>query len=163
LQRAKPLPPLFVPCGKINKMENSMELDDKLYDQLVGLIEEGDELLSEGEIDNAISKYNTALALLPDPKFEWEASTYIYTALGDSYFIQLKFEDALTVFQCAFKSVDGEDNPYICLMLGETYYELNDKEKAKDYLLQAYELEGEDIFEDEDVKYFELIKSSIQE
>jgi tetratricopeptide (TPR) repeat protein len=144
-------------------MEKSMELDDKLYDELVGLIEEGDELLSDGEVDKAIPLYNKALSLLPDPKFEWEASTYIYTALGDSYFIQQKYDDALTVFQCAFKSVDGEDNPYICLMLGETYFELNDQEKAKDYLLQAFELEGEDIFEDEDEKYFNLIKSSIQE
>jgi tetratricopeptide (TPR) repeat protein len=143
-------------------MENSMELDDKVYDQIVNLIEEGDELLGDGDVNEAIEKYSKGLTLLPDPKNEWEASTYIYTALGDCYFIQKKYRDALTVFESAYNSPDGDENPYICLMIGESYFELNDKEKAKEFLLKALELEGEEIFDDEDEKYFELIKGSIQ-
>lgn len=43
------------------------------------------------------------------------------------------------------------------LRLGQCAYELN-KEDYKEYLLRAYMLAGEEIFEADDEKYFESIK-----
>lgn len=142
-------------------MEDPIALDDETYKQLVSLAEEGDDLLAAHEIEKAMEKYRSALAILPDPKFQWELSTYIYAALGDAFFLDDKNEDALVSYQCAFNSAGGEENPYVCLMLGESWFELGETEKAREYLLRAYRIEGEAIFEDEEPKYFELIKEQI--
>ncbi|GGA28702.1 hypothetical protein GCM10011384_17680 [Psychrobacillus lasiicapitis] len=61
----------------------------------------------------------------------------------------------------AINCPDGIENPFIMLRLGETLYELGDVNKAKDYLLRAYILEGYSIFENEEEKYFDVIKSEI--
>ena len=61
----------------------------------------------------------------------------------------------------AINCLDGIENPFIMLRLGETCYELGDVNKAKEYLLRAYILEGHSIFENEDEKYFDVIKGEI--
>jgi len=71
--------------------EKKLELDDNLYEQIVTLCNGGDTLVEEGDVDHAIRKYLTALNLVPSPKNEWEASTWIYTALGDAYFINEEY------------------------------------------------------------------------
>lgn len=142
-------------------MKDSIELDDEIYKQVLVLAEEGDALLAANELEQAMEKYSSALSILPDPKFQWELSPYIYAALGDAYFLKGTHEDALASYQCAFNSAGGEENPYVCLMLGESWFELGEKEKAREYLLRAYRLEGEAIFEDEEPKYFKLIEEQV--
>ena len=46
------------------------------------------------------------------------------------------------------------------LRLGQCAYELG-KQEAAEYLMRAYMLAGEEIFEDEDEKYFNLIRPLI--
>lgn len=138
-----------------------MELDNKIYTQIVQLCEEGDSLFEEEEFDKAIEMYSNALELLPLPKSNWEASTWIYTALGDTYFINDDFETAKNHFYNALNCPDGISNPLILLRLGESLFECGDFEKAKEYLLKAYMLEGYKIFHEEDDKYFDLIKDII--
>ena len=38
-------------------------------------------------------------------------------------------------------------NPYINMRIGECYVFIDDEEKAKEYLLRAYMMAGEDVFE----------------
>lgn len=63
-----------------------MELDDQVYDQIVQLCERGDALVENGQNEKAIESFIAALDLVPLPKNNWETSTWIYTALGDTYF-----------------------------------------------------------------------------
>lgn len=125
------------------------------------LCNEGDTLVEEGEVDHAIRKYLTALNLVPIPKNEWEASTWIYTALGDAYFINEEYVFAKNNYFNALNCPDGISNPLILLNLGESLVECGEIDKAKDYLLKAYMLEGYEIFSEEDEKYYELIKDLI--
>lgn len=53
-----------------------------------------------------------------------------------------------------------EANPFVLMRLGQSAYELN-KDNSKEYLLKAYMLEGEAIFEDQDNKYLESIRNLI--
>lgn len=138
-----------------------MELDDKVHDQIVQLCEEGDTLVEEGQFDKAIESYIEALDLVPSPKNNWEASTWIYTALGDAYFINDDYEMAKSNFYNALNCPDGITNPLILLRLGESLFECGELDKAKEYLLKAYMLEGYKIFVEEDDKYFKLIKDII--
>ena len=62
-----------------------MNMEDEIYDRIVELCEEGDELVEEDCYPEAIIRYEAALELVPNPKYIWEASTWIYTALGDVF------------------------------------------------------------------------------
>lgn len=134
-----------------------MELDDKIYEKVTNLCDEGEDLLEEGKYDNALKKYVQALNLLPLPKEEWEASTWIYTTIGDTYFSKKDYRSASTNFYNALNCPDGINNPFILLRLGQSLFEIRDLDKAKEYLLRAYMLEGYKIFNSEDDKYINLI------
>ncbi len=134
-----------------------MELDDKIYNELVKFCDLGDSMFEEAEYDTAIEWYEKALELLPTPKTTWEAGTWIYTALGDSYFFKNEFEKSINYFYDAMNCPEGYANPFILMRVGQCALELGQNEKAKDNLLRAYMMEGEDIFSDEDSKYIEFI------
>ena len=138
-----------------------MELDDKIYGKVTILCDEGEALLEKGLYDKALKKYKKALDLVPLPKEEWEASTWIYSAIGDTYFLKEKYKTASTYFYNALNCPDGISNPFILLRLGQSLFEIQDLEKSKEYLLRAYMIEGYIIFYNEDDKYFSLIKEII--
>ncbi|MFE6076981.1 tol-pal system YbgF family protein [Paenibacillus sp. NPDC057886] len=125
------------------------------------ICDEGDALSEDGEVEQAIKKYLTALKLVPLPKNEWEASTWIYAALGDAYFTNEEYVQAKDSFFNALNCPEGISNPLILLRLGESLVECGELDKAKEYLLRAYMLEGYEIFSEEDQKYYELIKDII--
>ncbi|WHX47203.1 hypothetical protein QNH46_13600 [Paenibacillus woosongensis] len=138
-----------------------MELSNETYEKIVEVCEEADSFIDEDRIEDAINKYLVALEIIPSPKKDWEASTWIYTALGDAYFINDEYEKAKDCFYNALNCPDGISNPLILLRLGESLFECDDMHKAANYLLKAYMLEGYKIFNEEDEKYFNLIKDMI--
>ncbi|MFJ5562455.1 tetratricopeptide repeat protein [Lysinibacillus xylanilyticus] len=138
-----------------------MELDDQVYDQIVQLCKQGNNLVENGQIEKAIESYIAALDLVPLPKENWETSTWIYTALGDTYFLNCDYEKAKSDLYNALNCPNGISNPFILLRLGESLFECGEMDKAKEYLLKAYMLEGYKIFFNEDDKYFELIVDMI--
>ena len=75
-----------------------MELNDLVYKKIVKLSEQGDELADNFKYDKAILKYEQALNLLPKPIYNWEAATWLLTALGDVYYLNDKYETSLNYF-----------------------------------------------------------------
>ncbi len=138
-----------------------MELSDKIHDKITALSDEGDLLLENEKVDEALEKFQEALMLVPSPKSDWEASLWLYAAIGDSFFMKEDFEKTLGAFKDAYNCPEAVHNPYINLKIGESYFELEDFEKAKEFLLRAYMLEGKNIFEDEKEEYFLLIESLV--
>jgi tetratricopeptide (TPR) repeat protein len=144
-----------------NLMTNDMELNDDVYEQITTLAEAGDEFAENEIFGSAISKYQLALDLLPEPKTDWEAATWLYVALGDALFSQKDFDAAFDAYQQALMSPDGTGNPYIWFCLGEVFYVQNNLEKAKTHFMSAYLLDGEEIFKDTDPAYLSLISEDI--
>ncbi|MBK0075551.1 hypothetical protein CON56_18415 [Bacillus thuringiensis] len=105
--------------------------------------------------------YLVSLEMVPAPKTDWEASTWLYTVIGDTYLIKDDYEMAKSNFYNALNCPDGISTSLILLRLGESLFECGELEKAKKYLLKAYMLEGYKIFFEEDDKYFDLIKDII--
>jgi tetratricopeptide (TPR) repeat protein len=132
-------------------------LDDDTHSRIVALSKEGDSMLEQGHVKEAIAKYVDALRLLPKPAHEWEAATWLFTAIGDAYWKIKDYERAYKALHSALRSPGGIGNPFIHLRMGQVQYELGNREKAVDELLRAYMGDGKEIFAGEDPKYFEAI------
>lgn len=139
-----------------------MNLDKTISDKIDRLCEEGDALAAEEEFREALGKYRGAWELLPEPKDQWEASTWILTALGDAHFLNKEYQSALSALTRAVRCPDGLGNPFIHLRLGQCQLETRNTDAAKDELTRAYMGAGQEIFEEEDPKYFKLIESDLK-
>lgn len=136
-----------------------MELSDEIYKKILHLSELGDFYTNMEEWDKALEQYEEALNLVPESKYQWEASTWLYVAIGDVYFYKEQYNEAINHMNEALKCPDGIGNPYINLRMGESYYELGELNNAKRYLVEAYIVDGMDIFKGEPEKYYKLLES----
>ena len=93
------------------------------------------------------------MALVPEPKSDWEASVWIFTAIGDSYFYKKDYKKAADALFNAYNGPGATENPFINLRLGQSLFELDELGKAEDHLLRAYMLDGLKIFDSENKKY----------
>jgi tetratricopeptide (TPR) repeat protein len=138
-----------------------LELQDELYRKISSICSKADNLVDTFKYDEAINMYLKALYLVPEPKRDWEASTWIYTALGDTCYMKKDFDASKNYLFDAVNCPKGIENPFIMLRLGESLFELGEVNKAKEYLLRAYILEGYAIFDSEEDKYFKVIKNEV--
>lgn len=137
------------------------ELDDELHTELQKLSELGDSKVEVEDYSNAIKAYEKALDLIPEPKNEWEATTWVLVAIGDAHFLENSFQEGLENFQKAMTCPGAIGNPFIHMRLGQCQFELGNLDRAADELTRAYAIEGEDIFSDDDPKYLEFLKTRI--
>lgn len=138
--------------------EEQDELTDEQQDLMDEYCEKGNEEMEEEHFNVAASWFKKAYAILPDPKEDWEATGYITASLGDALFSAGDFKGALEQLLIANEFYSGEtSNPFVLLRLGETYFELGDEDKALTYLSQAYQMEGQQLFDD-DKKYLKFLK-----
>jgi tetratricopeptide (TPR) repeat protein len=138
------------------------ELSPALHEKITRLAEQGDQYIEDDDYDKAVEVYQQAIRLLPSPITEWEAATWLYSGIGDAYYFADNNEKSHDAFQQALKSPGGLGNPFIYLRLGQTAFDMGKNELAKDYLMRAYMLDGNTIFEDTNPKYFDFIKPYIE-
>ncbi len=148
---------------KIDKIQNKKEISEQLQYELDMCAEEGNKYFDNNEYDKALEIWEKALDLIPEPKKNFSEAVWFLTSIGDIYFIQEKYEEAFNNFEDAKNNLsgDGTNNPFILLRLGQSAFELGKKELATENLLRAYMLEGKEIFEEDDKKYFEFLKSKV--
>ena len=137
------------------------ELSVELYDSIMHEMEQGDNASENEFLKSALKHYKRALVLLPFPKTDWEIALHVYTALGDCSFNLEDYSSANSYYNEALLCPDAVEYGYVWLGLGQSFYELGNMEKAKDALMSAYMLEGKEIFEDVDEKYFSIIKDNM--
>ncbi len=135
------------------------KLNDELYERIEELSEEGNEFADEEQYAQAKDKFEEALSLVPAPKTDWEAALWLYASIGDMNFMLGNYKECSDNMFDALNCPDAQANPFVHLRLGQALYELGNTERAKEHLLRAYMLDGEDIFEGQDEKYFDLIKA----
>lgn len=138
------------------------DLDELIYKQIVTSSKQGNEYLGIGQFTEAISAFQKALNLLPNPIEQWEAATWLLVSIGEAFFFQNEMPKALDYLNKALYCPGAIGNPFIHLLLGKTYYALGNFYKASDELVRAYMTGGWEIFEDEDEKYISLVRKSIK-
>ncbi|AIZ40976.1 tetratricopeptide repeat protein [Cellulophaga baltica] len=136
-------------------------LDENLHLEIEKLSEQGDAFAETGNYSDALTAYWNAYDLVPEPKTEWEATTWILVAIGDANFLGADFQAGLENLSNAMHCPNGIGNPFIHLRLGQCQLETGNLERAADELTRAYALEGEALFADDDPKYFEFLKTKI--
>jgi tetratricopeptide (TPR) repeat protein len=136
-------------------------LSEGLYAKIQTLSAEGDAFVDIGEHTQAVEKYREAVTLLPPPKEDWEAWTWLYCAMGDAYFFNQNWDSCYDSFQQALKGPDALGNPYIHLRLGQSALEIGEEPRATDELLRAYMGAGLEIFEQEEGKYLEFLQTKV--
>ncbi len=138
------------------------ELDDHTYSQIQDLCAKGDELSEQGNYGAALENYWNAFDLVPEPKTDWDTTTWILTAIGDANFLGNDFKAGVDNLSNAMHCPGAIGNPFIHMRLGQCQFEVGNLDRAADELTRAFAIEGEDIFSEDDPKYLAFLKSKIQ-
>src|SRR5688572_10726504 len=130
------------------------ELDDELHERIKQLCAHGDAAAERSEFGMAIKQYEAAWDLLPEPRTQWDAATWILAAIGDAHYCSGEFEQGRDALLTAMHCPNAVGNPFLHLRLGQCQFELGFKIIAGDELTRAYMGGGSDIFRDADPKYY---------
>ena len=137
------------------------ELDDATHLRIEILSEEGNVLLEDdGDWEGAIAKWQSALALVPDPKTDWDAALWLYASIGTAWREGGDAARAQDAFETAYRCPEGHLNPFVLLQLGKTYADSGAEDAATRMLLRAFMLEGEAIFA-EDPPYLDYLRERV--
>lgn len=137
------------------------QLSAPIHAQITDLCKQGDNLAATDQLEAAKQHYLAALRLLPAEHRDWQAATWIYSALGDVHFRLDNHDKALKSFQNAVQCPGGLGNPYIHLRLGQLYLERHQLDNAADELTRAYMGGGIDIFMEDDPRYLAFLETRI--
>ena len=129
------------------------ELPDVIHEHILQLSAQGDELANGRRFEEAISKYNSAWEMVPEPKTNWNASTWLLAAIGDAAFLGGWHQSARETLEFAMHCPDAIGNPFLHLRLGEALFEQGELDRSADELIRAYMGAGDEIFASEDPKY----------
>ena len=78
------------------------------------------------------------------------------------YFFKEDYDKCADSFYNALNCPDGQVSGFVHLRLGEALFELQQSDGALDHLLRAYMLEGKEIYDGEDEKYFKFLSDSVE-
>ena len=138
------------------------QLPGELHEQITSLSEQGNLLAEKESFGEARTIWQQAWDLLPEPREEWEAATWLLTSIGDAYFLEGKYADALDPLQRAVFCPGGLGNPFLHLRLGQVQFELGNMARAKDELARAFMGGGDEVFDGDDPKYWRFIREILR-
>jgi hypothetical protein len=135
------------------------ELSEATHSEIQRLSAEGDALANEREYSEAIPVYWQGWDLLPEPKIEWEAATWLLAAIGDANFLGRDYTAGKDNLTTAMRCPNAIGNPFLHLRLGQCQFELGVLDRAADELMRGYMGAGTEIFKDQDPKYLRFLQS----
>ncbi|MCB1178324.1 MAG: hypothetical protein KDK36_12135 [Leptospiraceae bacterium] len=138
------------------------ELDDELSDKVSEILEKIKESMDRKKYDDALKFAMKGLKLLPEPKIKWEPCLWLLVTIGDVNFLNGDYKTAFEYLSKSMQCVGATGDPFIHLRLGQSAFELNDMTKATVELSKAYRSGGKEIFEEDDKKYFDFLKTKIK-
>lgn len=134
------------------------ELPDDIYEQIEALSEEGNDLSDDEDPAGAEAVWRQAIDLLPEPRVDWEAYTWLSASIGEACYQQGNYEDAKDSLFDALNGPGGPDNPFVHYMLGKSLLKLDEQERGVDELMRAYMLDGVDIFDSDEAEGAEILQ-----
>lgn len=135
------------------------ELSETVLSQIQVLCGEGDDLADEGEYAEALILYRAAWDLLPAPRTKHEQATWILGAIGDALYLSGDYKAGRENLTLAMTCPDAIGDPIMHLRLGQCEFELGNLDAAAAELGRAYQESGAKIFDEDEDKYFDFLKT----
>ncbi|MEJ7805860.1 MAG: tetratricopeptide repeat protein [Telluria sp.] len=134
-------------------------ISNELQAEIDYLCAQGDAHADLDRFPDALALYWQAWDLLPEPKIECDAATWILAAVGDANFLGRDYEAGIDNLSTVMHCPGGIGIPFLHMRLGQCQFELGDHARAIDELERAYLGGGPDLFEDEDPKYRDFLEA----
>jgi hypothetical protein len=138
---------------------NTFAMDDHTHSEIQRLCALGDSLAKRDQHREALTQYNKAWELIPSPRNDWEASTWILAAIADSCFYLGEFAPAQQALDYAMTCPGAVGNPFLHLRRGQVLFEFGEMDSSADELMRAYMGGGPELFAPEEPKYLLHLKS----
>jgi len=140
------------------ELERLSELD--VSSKVIDTVNKAEDLMEEKKYKKAIILYEKAFGSLEYPVQDFLYELHIQEGIGEAYFWLGEYEKAIKILNRILITPYGDetDNSNILLRLGQSLIELGELERGKEFLLKAYTIDGSEIFDEEDPKYYDLIK-----
>lgn len=123
-----------------------MRLPAAIAARLDALSEAGNAAFDAGAMGKAIEQWSRALELLPEPRVDWEAWTWLKASIGDAYLALGNPGAGEQALRDALNGPGGPGNAFVHFRLGQSLMAQGRTQEAHDPLLRAYMLDGETIF-----------------
>lgn len=137
-----------------------VDLDSEIYSEILELSNAGNAHMDSGEYHLAQQCFELALKKLPFPAEAWEAYVWLMAGLIDALYHIKNYGRALCEIEEVIKKTDEKLNSFLILRLGQCLYEKGQPESVG-YLCEAYIREGEEIFSEENIKFFRVVKDEL--
>ncbi|MFD2579979.1 hypothetical protein ACFSTD_18315 [Novosphingobium colocasiae] len=116
----------------------AIELPSTVLDAITRFCADGDLLAASGKYEEAIAEYNRAWEIVPEPKNQWKAATWILAAIADAAFLAGYKTSAREALEFAMVCPDAIGNPFLHLRLGQVLLDTGEHDRAADELMRAY-------------------------
>jgi len=123
------------------------------------LMQQGDSFKERSQYRDALKAYMEVYAALPDPKEDWDMAILLFNKLGDCHFELQEYGAADYFYNQVLLCDDGLGIAEAWLGIGKSRFELGDMTKAREALLSAYMLGGEEVYIHKDDKYLKFLES----
>ncbi len=133
------------------------QLADKIFNKIEAFQLQAEQLIENEQFSAAIKEYQKAWNTLPEPKQLWDAALWIKVGQAECLLATESYAQAKKILLEAILCSGAVSNPLVHLLLGISYFESNELQSAQTELQIAYDLEGIDIFQDDDQKYKQFL------
>jgi tetratricopeptide (TPR) repeat protein len=135
------------------------ELPEDIYREIKEWSNAGDKLAAKKDYRAAIGEYKKAWELVPEPKNDWEAATWLMAAIGDAAYLGGFKKTARDSFQYAMTCPSALGNAFLHLRLGQILLDAEEPDEAAEELMRAYMADGDRVFQGEDSKYLDFLRT----
>lgn len=133
---------------------------DEVFDRIEELCERGDEYMEIEKYRPALKKFWKAFDLLPEPKTQYPAGTWLLVSIGDINFQVGNYKGGVETLNRAKTFFEAADNPFLHFRLAQCCFEEGDNASAIKEFELAFAEDGAAIFEDEDPKYWSFFEAN---
>jgi tetratricopeptide (TPR) repeat protein len=136
---------------------------DTAIDQRVRqLCAEGYRFFDEGDYEQALRRFYQAWTSIPKPQTQFEASGWVLTAIGDTYFARQNYRAGIEALRSALYCPRTIGNPFVHLRLGQCYLQQQLTDDAERHLARALYSGGEELFSREPAHFLQHARIALQ-